>query len=361
MSKLTLVTSLFDLKLREESGRRSIDEYFHFGEFLFGLDQDIIFFCDPELSERILEERRKHDRSQRTRVVPIAFEGLSIAKYLDLIKKSRPAINLNQVKDTPNYTLLGWSKFEMIERAAALNPFGASHLGWIDFGIAHVAKLDDRTSTEPFANPPENVRMHMLRYFDENDVSSCDYWDYRRGHLAGGFFLGSVQNMLALSASFWTTAEMALANNYSPTEDCIMPVVAGRDRGRFSFSYGDYEDIFFNHVRVRRGGPHLLFQMVDAGNRQAYSHNIAIGREVVASHSEGTFQCPERTLEDILMLYYIAAYWRSTHEEARRAAMYYAHMAELNPAFRDSYLARRDFVVNNFSFMNPPILLPETK
>jgi len=360
MSKLTLITGLFDLQRREASGRRGIEEYFRCGEFTLGLDQDIIFFCDPELAGRISNERRQRERSQRTHIVPIILENLSTAKYLEPIKQGRPASNLNIVKDTPGYTLVGWSKFELVERAAVLNPFGASHLGWIDFGIAHVTKLDDRASIEPFANPPENVRMHMLRYFDETDVRSYDYWDYRRGHLAGGFFLGGIQGMLALSASFWTMAETALANKYSPTEDCIMPVIAAQQPGCFSFSYGDYEDVFRNHIRVRGGGQHLLFQMKDARGRHAWHHNIAIGREVVASHSEGTFECHEGILEDLIMEYYTAAYYGSTKDEARKVALYYARQAETNPAFRATYLAHRDLVAGNFSFMEPPVLLPET-
>jgi hypothetical protein len=360
MSKLTLVTCLFDLGRREATSWRGIDDYFRFGEFVLGLDQDIVFFVDLEMESRILEGRQRHGRLARTRVIPIGLEDLSCAKYLEPIRKGRRASNANPVKDTPSYTMVGWSKLELLERAAALDPFSASHLGWIDFGIAHVARTTAPASVEPFANPPDNVRMHMLRYFDESDVRSHDYWDMRRGHLAGGFIVGSVPNILALAASFWTMAETALANNYGPTEDCILPVVIARQPGRFSFSYGDYEDVLLNHIRVRGGGGHLLFEMRDARERKAWNHGLAVGREAVAGHCDGTFGCHEGTLEPLIMEYFIAARYGSTNEEAQKVALYYAHQAETNPAFRSVYLANRDFVINNFSCLETPVLLPET-
>ncbi len=359
MAGLTLVTSLFDLKRREASARRGIEDYFRVGEFLLGLDQDIIVFCDPELAERLWKDRCGRGYAKRTHIAAVTFEALSTAKYSESIKRGRPAGNRNAVKDSAGYTVLGWSKFELIERAAALNPFGASHLAWIDFGIAHVAKLDDHTSVEPFANPPEKVRMHMLKYFDENDVREHAYWDFRRGHLAGGFFIGGVQDMLAFSAAFWPMAETALANEYSPTEDCVMPVIAGRQRNRFSFSYGDYEDVLRNHVRVRGGGPELLFQMKNASARQAWHHSIAIGREVVVGHQQGVFKCKEGVLEDLIMEYYIAANNSRAENDAKNAALYYADLAGKNPSFRSVYLSRHEFVQKHFSGLVEPVLLPK--
>lgn len=360
MSKITLVTCLFDLARREGSSRRKIEDYFRFGEFILGLDQDIAFFVEPDLASRVLEERRSRGRLKRTYIIPMTMEDLVCTKYLESIRKSRPAGNGNPVKDTSAYTLLGWSKFELLERAAVFNVFGSSHLAWVDFGIAHVARTNDPAAVEPFANPPDLVRMHMLKYFDENDVRNYDYWEFRRGHLAGGFIVGNVENILALTASFWTTAEIALANNYCPTEDCILPVIAARERSSFTFSYGDYEDIFLNHVRVRGNGWHLLFQMRDARERKAWNHGLAVGREIIASHRDGTFGCDEATLEPLIMEYFIAAYYGSTREEALQAATYYAHLTERNSVFRSLYFGNRDFVKNNFSCLGTPILLPET-
>lgn len=359
MSKLTLVTCLFDLGRREATSWRGIDDYFRFGEFVLGLDQDIVFFVDPEMESRILEGRQRHGRLARTRVIPIGLEDLSCAKYLESIRKTRRASNANPVKDTPIYTMLGWSKLELLERAAALDPFSASHLGWIDFGIAHVARTTAPASVEPFANPPDLVRLHMTKYFDESDVRDYAYWDLNHSHLAAGFIVGSVPNIRALAASFWTMAETALANNYGPTEECLLSVIVAREPRRFSFSNGGYRDILLNHAILRGGGRALFGQMRDACIRKAWNHAINLGRQAMAGHIDGTFECPEGVLEPIIMEYFIASYYGSTQDEAHKVALYYARQVETNPAFRSVYLAHRNLVVKNFSFLKTPVSLPE--
>lgn len=38
------------------------------------------------------------------------------------------------IKDTPNYMRVQWAKFQWLQEAALLDPFGSSHFMWVDFG-----------------------------------------------------------------------------------------------------------------------------------------------------------------------------------------------------------------------------------
>lgn len=361
MSKLTLVTCLYDLVRREGSAWRQIEDYFRFGEFVLGLDQDIVFFTDPDLAVRIQERRRSLGYEHRTRIIPLPLEDLGCAKYLPQIRKARPGKNWSPQKETPSYALLTWSKLEMIERVAATDPFGSSHLGWIDFGLAHVAKTTPPASTEPFSNPSDAIRFHVLRYFGERTVQSADYWDYVQGHLAAGFFQGSKENMRELASSFWPVVETALANNYRPNEEGILPCIIARDPRKFSFSYGDYTDILLNHVKMRRGGEHLLWQMRDARERGVWPHGLAIGRQMMAAHSEGIFTAYEEVTEGMLLEYCIAASNGPSKDEARKAASYYVRQVERVPYFRSIYLRHQDLVDKTFSAIDHPLPLQGTR
>lgn len=353
MSKLTLVTCLYDLVRREGSAWRQIEDYFRFGEFVLGLDQDIVFFTDPDLAGRIQERRRKLGFEHRTHIIPIPLENLACARYLPEIRKARPAKNWSPKKETPSYALLTWSKLEMLDRVASTDPFGSSHLGWIDFGLAHIAKTDAPASTEPFANLSDTIRFHLLSSFDERNVLIPDYWEYVQAHLAAGFFLGSKENMRKLASSFWPVVDMALANNYRPNEEGILPFIIAQQPGGFSFSYGDYTDILLNHVKMRNGSEHLLWQMRDARERGAWGHALAIGRRMLAAHSEGIFTAYEEVVEGMLLEYCIAAS-NDSKDEARKVASYYVHHAEKVPYFRSIYLRHRELVDKTFSSIDLP-------
>jgi hypothetical protein len=240
------------------------------------------------------------------------------------------------------------------------NPFYASHFGWVDLGIVHVADTGGPASVEPFADPSDPVRMHMLRYFDTNSVQVPAYWQHLQQNIAGGFFVGSKPNMQHLVKAFWEGIDVALKHGYRPLELDILPYVALQEPDRFAFSYGDYQDIFRNHVRPRRNGTHVIWIMSSAREHKAWAHSCAIGRLALDGYRAGTFDLSPEVAEKFLVEYYLAAYYRDfpAQDLARELADYYAYLARINPQFCEVFKRREKFVRDSFAFLAEPVLLP---
>jgi uncharacterized protein HtrL/YibB-like len=265
---------------------------------------------------------------------------------------------LNPSKDTVNYALLGWAKFELIERAITQDPFGASHFAWMDLGITHVVDTGGPASMEPFEDPSDRIKLHMLRYFGSGNVRIPEYWQHLQQNVAGGFFVGSKTNMRELVAAFWRGIDLALSHGCRPLELDILPYLVLQDPERFTFSYGDYPDIFRNHVRLRRNGHHLLWIMRAAREHRAWEHNCAIGKLALDGYKAGTFDLAPDVVEKFLIEYYLAAYYREGQDAARDVAAYYAYLAHTVPQFCSAFRERESFVRENFAFLNERVLLP---
>jgi hypothetical protein len=358
--KLTLVTGLFDLAARDGTNRRSVDEYLRLGEAILALDQDLICFADPPLVDRIRARREAHGYGDRTSVVPLAFEQLACFRHKAAAEAATQPSGLNPDKDTVNYALLGWAKFELIERALDKNPFDATHFAWVDLGVTHVADLGGPASTEPFIDPSDRIKLHMLRYFGPETVKTPEYWQQLQQNVAGGFFVGEASNMRFLVTAFWRAINLALSHGRRPLELDILPYLAVQAPERFTFSYGDYPDLFRNHVRLRRNGGHLLWIMRAAREHKAWQHSCAIGQLALEGYKAGTFDLAPEVVEKFLVEYYLAAYYRDypRQDVAHEVASHYARLTYLSPQFRDVYREREQFIRDSFAYLNRRVLLP---
>ena len=262
MKQLALVTCIYDLVPRGSVSHRTVDWMLDNADFVLGQSRELVIFTDPnpELEEKLRQRRG----DLPTKIITLALE--------DLVRPDRAAaatvgalqINANRSKVTPAFVQLMWAKYAMLERAAAATD--ASHIGWIDFGITHVAKLppDD---VDVFADPSDKPRVHVLRVFTKGDVDKPDYWRSVHGHLAGGLVVGARDPMLALAADFWSAVDRAIAMGLSPLDEGLLSYVVAQRPHDFSYSYGDYEDILRNHDETRGGDAHLGWIGRDARSR----------------------------------------------------------------------------------------------
>lgn len=257
---LALVTCFYDLPKRGSAEHRTIDWMLANADFVLMQDRELVIFTDPEL-ETVLRARRG---SRRTKIVPIPFEKLLRSDRVTAAERGMLQHNARKTKVTPAYVQLMWAKYAMLEMALELT--SASHLGWIDLSIAHVAKLPP-ADVDVFADPSDVPRVHVLRCFSKRDVDADDYWHNVRGHLAGGLVVGARSFMRELVGSFWTAVDRATAMKLAPLDEGLLDYVVGQRPGDFSYSYGDYEDIVCNHDASRGGDAHRAWIIADAQAR----------------------------------------------------------------------------------------------
>jgi tetratricopeptide (TPR) repeat protein len=257
---LTFVTSLYDLVKRGSTEHRTFDWLFAHADFVLGLDRELVIFTDPELET----ELRKRRGSRRTKIVPVSFEKLLSADRVAAVARGALQRNAHRLKVTPSYVQLMWAKYAMLDMALEIT--STSHLGWIDMGITHVAKLPPE-GVDVFADPSDAPRVHVLRCFGKRDVDAMDYWYSVQGHLAGGLVVGARGRMRDLIDDFWNATDRAISMGLSPLDEGLLSYVVGQDPSRYAYSYGDYEDILRNHDLSRGGEGHCKWIVEDAINR----------------------------------------------------------------------------------------------
>ena len=257
MKKVTLVTCCYDLVKRGSGEHRSIDWMLTHGGYVLGLDQELMIFADPELAADLIKVRG----GRPTKIVTIGFEDLLGDIRVAAVHRGSLQQNARKTKVTATYVQLMWSKYAMLEKALELTD--ASHVGWIDFSIAHVAKLPPE-GVDVFADPPDAPRVHVLRCFNKRTVDHPDYWRYVHGHLAGGLVVGGRDGIAQLVHDFWGAVDHATAIGLSPLDEGVLSYIVAQRPSDFSYSYGDYEDILQNHDAPRGGEAHRRWIVEDA-------------------------------------------------------------------------------------------------
>jgi hypothetical protein len=352
---LTLVTGLFDLARREPATHRTtVARYLERADqHVLGIEQPLVAFVDPELAEPITTRRRERGLGERTVVVPIALEELRAHGLLDEIERARrrrPLLNGDPVKDTSLFTVVQWAKLELVRRAAALDPFAATHLAWIDIALRFGPHPDD----DPFADTPDRVRAFVLRPFFAREMDDRErYFSYLWGHTASGYLSGSRENMLWLAARVEAAADEALAGGFAASEEQLLPLVASADPERFEFHHGDYGHELANYVRPRGSAENLAFQLRILRAESAWERAIPMVRAIVESVEQGTFDARGDHLAELLDECFLSAWYGDLGDRslARRVYDAFIEALEREPGFREVFLRDEIRLRKNFAFV----------
>jgi hypothetical protein len=301
----TLITGLFNLTRREPAFvRRTPAYYFQHGEFLFRLDQDVMFFVEPEFEAEIARRRGAHGLLHRTAVIPVSLEDLPAWSLVPPIRDAlsrNPAVHHDPGRDIPPYIAILWSRFDLLERAQALDPFGATHFAWIDMGIAHIARTDHCVEDGVFHQPSSRARVLMRRNVSPRDIADRKaYYMNTRGRLAAGYISVPRAMLHKVCDAFRTEALGALSLGIAHRVEAVLSASAAQHPDLFEFHYGNYDHILENYVRIR-GSAEWLLELMRACREQgdlARWHDI--GERILASHRDGTFVATPDVLAAIM-------------------------------------------------------------
>lgn len=247
---ITFVTSFFDLGKRENNTeRRQVQVYLEKGLFLLGLDINLVIFIEEQFVDYVTEHRKAF--MEKTKIIPMKFEDLHYYQHYDEIVenlKLHPIHNSSSYKDTPNYIILMWEKLEFVKRVIEDNPFKSDYVGWIDFGLTHVATTRKCLTNETFKKVPEKIKIMKLREFSYNEFNDLKtYYSYLRGIMAAGYITGSIENMLIFHRLMNIEINRCLEMKVAPVDEQILPIVISKCPDLFILYNGDYEDILDNY------------------------------------------------------------------------------------------------------------------
>ena len=185
------------------------------------------------------------------------------------------------------------------------------------------------------------------------------YFSHLRGHIGAGYVTASHATVERLSALFAEDAERALDEGFGPSDEQLLPVLISRAPDLFEFHYGDYPSILENYVRLRASATHLLFVMRNCRELGEFQRGCEIGRRVLDSHREGTFEADPDCLSALLDEYFIAAYHDEYPDQhaARSVALAYADLVQTDAGLREAFLRDEEHIRQNFSFLTNPVPL----
>jgi hypothetical protein len=299
------VSALFDLAGRERnSRRRTVEEYLKFGATVLDLDENIVFYADPEPAAVIEAERSARGLSDRTVVCTMPFEELRTYDRLaraEEAARGRPIQNANPHKDTPRYRLLTWAKFELLARTIEAPPFRMKRVAWLDFGIGHVAQAGYWPEERPFRRMPRRIRLLRLRPFDEGVIRDRhEYFSFLRGLVGGGLISGGRREVGWLCRRFFREVDRALADGSAPLEEQVLPIIAAKRPRAFEFYAGDYPHILDNYFRPHGSADNLLFQMGIFRQLGDLAGARRLGAEILASRADGCFDADPTTFAALI-------------------------------------------------------------
>ena len=303
MPKLTLVSCLFDLAGRQNTPRRTVPELLAHGKAVLALEQDLVVFTEPELVATIAEQRQALGFAERTKVIPLTFEQLPhYDDWLPRLTAAHQPVNRNSVKDTVHGLFMGWSKPGMMACVAEENPFAATHVGWLDFGIAHARVFPLLPESRVFDDLPSKIRLHQLRWFNRQTFEWSEFWKYVHCLIAAGWMVGDLQHVRFFAEDFAKEAEKVLAGGYVSIDEDVIASLVARNPGNYEMRYGGYHVMLHNSVRPHRLG-YLLWYLKDAyalGSGATYVQTIA--QEFLASHAEGLLPLTDEELGQLRRL-----------------------------------------------------------
>lgn len=136
-----VVTAITDLSKNGTVPRRSINEYLRLGEHVLSLKVPLVVFCDDNLTDTIRNRRNElaPDHLTITKPINLLSQWESEWERVDELLSTRRSASLgNPLKDTTDYTFVGWSKWHWMHSASEI--IESNGYWWIDFGITHVAE-----------------------------------------------------------------------------------------------------------------------------------------------------------------------------------------------------------------------------
>ena len=143
---VTLVSCLFWLartKWQHSGFPPNYDRYASWSENFLSLDAHIVIFTDDHYYNSVIEKRKKYDPDlTKTRIIVKKVEELDFyQKYFFQMSVLMSSPQFKAIKHAdcadnmyPLYNVVQYNKISLIREVRDLNPFGSTHLMWMDCG-----------------------------------------------------------------------------------------------------------------------------------------------------------------------------------------------------------------------------------
>jgi hypothetical protein len=251
----TIITMLYDIRSIENDSNernRKLESYIDFSKkFLLKLPYPIIIFIDENIEtfNAIYNFRKELNLLEKTVIIKKNFTNTYFYKDLSRLQELQDKfhiLNGDIQHETPHYIILNNNKFDCIDNAIELNPFGSTHFLWMDFGINHIAETTERIHKWIF-DIPDKIKQLCINPYTEN-TSQKEQFQLIYHNMAGGLFSGSKNNLKKYSELFKQKTEQIYNDDWYQIDEAVMTMVQRENPELFDLFYGDYQGIVSNYI-----------------------------------------------------------------------------------------------------------------
>jgi hypothetical protein len=263
----------------------------------------MVIFCDPWVAPSISKQRG----DLPTAIVTMPFEQTEAVRlWGERIKICQLPENRNIPKDTHTFITMGWGKPGLMSAVAHWNPFGSTHIGWIDLGIAHAISWEGRfpeklsciSDMSAYEHSDEEMHFHVLRCVD-GTPSRPDYYHIIWCLVAAGYMVGGREKVIEFARDFAAEVERVIAGRHASIDEDLIAALVERSPEKYKYSYGNYCDIFSNHHQLRTNADYLLWMCHDAKARGQSGFAESLGKKILTSRAAGILSCSNDALNEI--------------------------------------------------------------
>lgn len=187
----TFVTAFYVLKDYTNPGK-SVSGYFNHFKKLVTTGIPLSVYISPEYKNQLEEIAKENSNVKIAKVIDIKDTWVYKTSNITNIKLPQ---NRNPLKDTFEYMVCQNIKIECIADTIEKNPFNTDQFAWIDLGIFHVLKNEEKSSNmlKKIANTPllKDNLIFPGCWFGNYDYINNINWSY-----CGGFFIGHKDKLI---------------------------------------------------------------------------------------------------------------------------------------------------------------------
>lgn len=290
---VTIVTGYLDLSAIEpRPAGKDWEDYRAAARWTLSVPLPLVAFLDEA---RLEELRRLRPGGPPTLWQPSSLTACrwwpELKRVTQLLRRRVP-LGSSLVKDSPAYLITTWQKTEWLRQVAETDPFGTSHVAWLDLAFAahtrsfvpHAADAALRQGLDALCAGlpgPGTLRLCAMEHVPAEIAADRDtYYAQHRFPVAGGAVLGDREAVRWFADRVAVEIAACLEAGIAITEEMMWGRIVALEPERFQLHYGRWEACLTNFA-----GPVLARNSILAAAarcRDAAEYAAAAARQTFA-------------------------------------------------------------------------------
>jgi hypothetical protein len=253
---LSYVTVLYNINRETDGDGRLWDNYLEWFKGTLQHNAPMIVFIPPDLESFVKEHRpteyQTHIIVETLEQVPYYKHKEAIATVLSSEAYKQRMADINRIECyLPMYSIIQYSKFDWMRKAAEIDPFNTDYYFWIDGGLSRFyennfhKKPIDKTCLTLFDNYPTRFFIQATPRLFES-ISDDYIWD-NNAKIYGGVFGGRKEVVITMSYEVQALFEHCLYSTKVVNNEQILLLCMYKNKPHlFSF----LTELYYNHPYI---------------------------------------------------------------------------------------------------------------